>query len=374
VKILMVLHMPPVRTLGGARIQVELAEALRQKGHEVDFFAGPDVYPSPPRSKLDRVLRSFSLASRPELRRRAGAYDVIDGLEGCVTASKANLRFDGVLVARSVGLIDAYARWRREAGRRLPEVRGRMLFRIPRGVQRRFSLWEGHASRRHADGFFVPNSSERQELVAQLGSARVCQLPFGLRDSHRAALGEVAARRATGEHPCVVFLGTWDARKGKHDFPAIVRSIRAQEPGTSFKFLGTYVSREEILHDLGLPPCTWIEVTPTFDPSSLPDLLAPATVAVFPSYIEGFPFGVLEQIAAGLPVVAYDVPGPRDILSELDPRLLVQRGDKGSLAAMVISASRGEIVSSEACVARASLFRWDDIANRTLAAYAAWGE
>ena len=53
-------------------------------------------------------------------------------------------------------------------------------------------------------------------------------------------------------------------------------------------------------------------------------------MGLFPSYFEGFPFGVLEMLAAGLPVAAYDAPGaPMMVPAEW----LAPRGDAHALAA-----------------------------------------
>jgi glycosyltransferase involved in cell wall biosynthesis len=62
----------------------------------------------------------------------------------------------------------------------------------------------------------------------------------------------------------------------------------------------------------------------------------------------------MEQLAAGLPVVAYDVPGSTDILAPLDPGLLVAAGDVDGFADRLVRQLTGEGVSSEACVDRAA--------------------
>jgi glycosyltransferase involved in cell wall biosynthesis len=226
----------------------------------------------------------------------------------------------------------------------------------------------------NADGFFVANAAERDHVAASIGAERVCELPFGLLDAHRRELNDVAHRRAAGSPPHVTFVGTWDARKGKYDFAEIIRSVTAEMPDARFTFLGTYSNRERVLADLGGTRASHITVHPSFQPAALPALLAPGTAAAFPSYLEGFGFAVIEQLAAGLPVVAYDVPGPRDILAALSPELLVPRGDTQTFALRLVQALRGDLVSPEACIARASDFRWPAIAERTIHAYRAWAE
>jgi glycosyltransferase involved in cell wall biosynthesis len=368
-KILMVFNLPPSKALGGARIQLELGEAMRSLGHHVDFLTGADIFPQPPRSQVEALLRSFARSSLPELRQRARHYDVIDALEGCVTATKSDLRFDGALVARSLGLVSAYERWRADAEHRFPGVRGRYAGRLPRKISLRYHLRETLYSRRNADLFFVPNSAERDELAAEIGVERVCMLPFGLTTEQLRAFAQVAASRPRSGPLRVVFIGTWDARKGKFDFPDLIRLVRRERADAHFTFLGTHASAEHVLADLDMDAAPWIRVVPAFEPADLPEALADATVGVFPSYQEGFGFAVLEKLAAGLPVVAYDVPGPRDILGPLDRRLLVPPSDVAGLARRVIDADAGRFVSPDACTAYVSKFRWDKLAASTVDGY-----
>lgn len=371
-RILMVLDLPLVRTLGAARVQMELGEALSALGHEVDFLSALDVYPRGRGSELRVLLSSFARSAVPELRRRARTYDVIDALESCVTATKSALGFDGVLVARSMGLSAAYARWQRDAKRQWPELRGRPVGRLPRRLQLRYALAQARRSIRQADGVIVPNQAEHDELAAEVGPTRVCLLPFGLPDAQRVALAQAGRQRAVGTPWHVAFLGTWDARKGKFDLPAVIGHIRHRSPECRFTLLGTRVPAARVLTDLAIPPGAGVEVVPTFTPDELPDLLATVTAAVFPSRIEGFGFAVLEQLAAGIPVIAYDVPGPRDILAPLDPRFLVAPGDTASLAARVLDALAGRLASPAQCIAHAGHYRWAELAAATIAAYQRW--
>jgi glycosyltransferase involved in cell wall biosynthesis len=110
-----------------------------------------------------------------------------------------------------------------------------------------------------------------------------------------------------------------------------------------------------------------------FTEAELPALLAECTVGLFPSYIEGFGLAVLEQLAAGLPVVAYDVPGPRQILQAESGRLLVPPGDIAGLSAraseiMGLSVSRYEELSAR-CRAISQSYRWNEIASCTIRQY-----
>jgi starch synthase (maltosyl-transferring) len=64
----------------------------------------------------------------------------------------------------------------------------------------------------------------------------------------------------------------------------------------------------------------------------VPSLLAMADVFAFPSRTEGLPNALLEAMAAGLPIVATNVPGNSDLIKDGCNGLLVKAGDTSGLA------------------------------------------
>lgn len=66
--------------------------------------------------------------------------------------------------------------------------------------------------------------------------------------------------------------------------------------------------------------------------SGMPHILRNCHIAVLPSYREGLPKSLLEAAAAGLPIVATDVPGCREIARNGDNAMLVPAKDAGALA------------------------------------------
>ena len=66
--------------------------------------------------------------------------------------------------------------------------------------------------------------------------------------------------------------------------------------------------------------------------SDIADLLNAADLGVFSSRSEGLPNGVLECMAAGLPMVATDLPGIRECLGEEQHPFLVPEGDSTAFA------------------------------------------
>lgn len=68
----------------------------------------------------------------------------------------------------------------------------------------------------------------------------------------------------------------------------------------------------------------------------LPELLACLDVYAHPARFEGMPNAVMEALAAGLPVVATDVDGVRELIVHAQTGWLVPPGDAGALAAQLV--------------------------------------
>ena len=86
---------------------------------------------------------------------------------------------------------------------------------------------------------------------------------------------------------------------------------------------------------------------------------------MFPSYLEGFGFGVLEMLAASLPVIAYDVPGPPMMLSDT---MLVPAGDTDLMTSKLVAllTDQQKLIGDRAWARRRSRdFLWKDIAVQT---------
>ena len=64
---------------------------------------------------------------------------------------------------------------------------------------------------------------------------------------------------------------------------------------------------------------------------------ASATLFVMPSYREGFPRVILEAMARGLPIVATDAGGTRDLVGPLQDGFIIDRDNPEALAAAVVS-------------------------------------
>jgi len=64
----------------------------------------------------------------------------------------------------------------------------------------------------------------------------------------------------------------------------------------------------------------------------MPEIFARADITYLPSYSEGMPKVLIEAAACGVPLVATDIPGSRDIARHEENGLLVPVKDAGRLA------------------------------------------
>jgi glycosyltransferase involved in cell wall biosynthesis len=230
-----------------------------------------------------------------------------------------------------------------------------------------------HETISQADVVSVLNDLDREELERSgIPAGKIVVIPNGMSGS-RAQLFE----RVGGElpdQPTVVFVGTFDSRKGAKDFPRLLAEIVARVPTVRFRLLGTagrYQTEEEVRGFFPALIQERMEVIPRFEPDRLPELLSTGSVGVFPSYIEGFGLGVLEMLAASIPVIAYHAPGPPCMLP---PEYLVPAGDTRALAAKV-----AELLADperlrrarEWARKRAQDFSWKQVAERTSEIYRA---
>jgi glycosyltransferase involved in cell wall biosynthesis len=226
----------------------------------------------------------------------------------------------------------------------------------------------------HADLINVLSEDERQWVQHNLGLGnKTLQLPNGAPAEYLRALGQRKLPPPDSK-PVIAFIGSWSIRKGILDLPPFLRRVHERLPGAQLLLLGTGPTRDQVKRDLADSAIYGnVEVIPEFDRTELPGLLSDVSAAVLPSYVEGFPLVVLELAAAGVPTVAYDVPGPRILLGEIDADLLAPVGDVEALADKMIRLleMRHEVTSilSDRARAAASRYTWKRLAEDHLTFY-----
>ena len=375
-RILVVLNAPWDERLGVVRVWAELCRQWADAGHIAEHYSLTEAFPNTQRSGAALAMQQllFTYKARAFVRQNAGRFDVVDALIGNLPWSKEALGFRGLLVARSVGLYRLYDRFEKVAAARWPS-HGRLPSRIFYSAVRFLSLRASRASVYNADLINVPNEEEALCVRSEIRpDAPITVQPYGLSADSRQDFASAAAPatvRLVSKKIC--FVGMWSPRKGAHDWARIIALVRAEVKNARFVFLGTMVAPEKILKDVNLAPADWLELRSDYTSGELPQLLSDCTVGAFPSYVEGFGIAVLEQLAAGVPTIAYDVPGPRDMMMKDLPEFLVAVGDVEQFSAALVrvlqcDASRYELLSARSRKA-AERFDWSTIAHETVQSY-----
>lgn len=188
---------------------------------------------------------------------------------------------------------------------------------------------------------FVSNESLRRELAAA-GYGHLAIVPLGV-DTDFFLYHEHSAPSAF-EKPVFLYFGRIAAEKSPEEFFAL------DLPGTKL-VIGDGPMRPTLEKKYGSTHCF---VGPKTG-KELADLLSQADVLVFPSRTETFGLAVLEALACGIPVVAHDVMGPRDLITNGVDGYLTDDFQSSALHALSLS--------RDACRAKAMRFTWDASAD-----------
>ncbi|MCS3953201.1 glycosyltransferase family 4 protein [Salinibacter ruber] len=385
---------------GGAKVFVEAAEGFRSLGLTCDLIGPEDI-----QKESSGGSEKYHKALRRYLQERAAEYDVVEYSHHSLPYPRSDFPSGPLFVARSVlllhhrmdGILPSAWRGLLWLGvRRVAEVVQRLIShdssdpetKVPyESLVRLLKKRVGAAL--SADGLSREVQSEVQRTVKEADLVNVCNaydrarllsaglpeekihvFPFGMDDERRGQFEKYGAK--DGGKPIVAFVGTFDIRKGCLDFPDLMQRVSDAVPEVRFRLLGTrgwLADEHEVLACFPRTLRSRVEVVPAFDPVELPKRLADASIGVFPSYFEGFPFSVLEMLAASLPVIAYDAPGPPEMVPS---DWLVSPGDTAAMSKKVVNLLRSPELRSEAsreARSRAAQFRWDEIAERTASAY-----
>jgi glycosyltransferase involved in cell wall biosynthesis len=135
--------------------------------------------------------------------------------------------------------------------------------------------------------------------------------------------------------PLVVVVAKLMAQKGHGDFLDALPTIRAAHPGLQVAFLGEGDLEPSLRARVDAEGHTSV-VRFLGNRSDVPDVLATADLFVLPSLWEGLPMALLEGMATGLPVVATEVSGTRDVVEHERSGLLVPPSAPRELAAAIV--------------------------------------
>ncbi len=357
---------------GGVVHALSLAEALGDRGHDVElwalsadgarFFRRPRVpaHLVPVERRPDEDVEARILRYAETLAdglRAAGPADVHHA-EDCLSArALLALRDEGRIpaVVRTVHHIDDFA----------SDVLAECQRASIEDVDHRICVsrhWAAVLEREHGVGAdVIPNGVDPARLAAG-----------GL---DRAAAG---ARMGWGDRPAILAIGGIEPRKGSRTLleaftrararvgPRALLAIAGGE--TLFDYAEYRAAWEDDAARLDLrvhrgpaPPAEAdVAVLGPVAEGDMPALFRAADVFAFPSEREGFGLVVLEAQAAGLPVVASDLPVLREFLSPGRDCLMVPGRDPEALAEALVAAADPGLGGRLAAAGRrtAARFTW----------------
>lgn len=148
-------------------------------------------------------------------------------------------------------------------------------------------------------------------------------------------LSRFAPSPAPPSAPIVLFIGRLLKDKGIHDFCAAAAEVHKTHPQVRFRLAGapdpgnpSSLSAAELAEIKKRQP--YLEfLGHVEDPARC---YRESSMAVLPSYGEGVPRSLIEAAACGLPLIATNVPGCREIVKDNDNGILVPPKDPPSLA------------------------------------------
>jgi len=355
--------------LGASKVIMELAAAMKKLGCECKLASDSEISPASQHCFPFKKLKVYSRDLALYLQKNAQKYDVVDYDHVYLPYPRRDFTSKTLFVARSVLLVQHFERIK------IPIFKGPLPFLswMIRGPWRNFVLKKSihmcHKTLQEADLINVANVDDKVELERRgFKSEKIIVIPYGLTAERRKEFLEVTPEPPSS--PRIAFVGTFDLRKGGGEFPEIVSNVVERFPQARFRLLGArYRTKEQVLRYFPRRLRPYLEVITEYQPHELPNYLKDCSLGIFPSYIEGFGFGVLEMLAASLPVIGYDAPGTTMILP---PHFLVSRGDAVAMSRKIIDLliDKAKLVAARSWAKQRSFdFSWEVSAQQTLEGY-----
>ncbi|MEN9353874.1 MAG: hypothetical protein RL318_1199 [Fibrobacterota bacterium] len=191
-----------------------------------------------------------------------------------------------------------------------------------------------HSTAHWAEEGFAPSASKREELFPGV--------------------------QATD--PVLLFAGRLSEEKGVLDLGAVLAKVRETHPTTRLVLCGTGPAEETLRRSL--PDAIFLGWTAK---ETLAKVYAAADFLVLPSRFDTFGCVVLEAMACGLPVLAYDSKGPRDLVEHGISGFLGSRPeDLGFHASQMLGDSQRLQALRHGALRRAGDYRATDILDQLM--------
>lgn len=309
---------------GGVQVHVrELAEHLRARGHEVRVLA-----PGRRRGRREDawiVGRAVPVRGNGSVARISFGPQVGRAVARALREARPDVIHVHEPLVPSVGMhavlaasVPVVGTFHSNVGR---ERVGSLWFQLAVPLVR--PVWNKLARR------IAVSEAARHSVCSRMGEGNVAIIPNGVNVQRFATAAPATLR--PGRH--LLFVGRLEERKG---FPVAVRAfarLAAAHPDLRLLVIGDGSQRDAIDQ---LPPAVRarVEMLGRVDDARLASYLRAADIYLGPA-LGGESFGIVlaEAMAAGLPIVASNISGYRDVARDGQESLLVPPGDDAALAA-----------------------------------------
>jgi glycosyltransferase involved in cell wall biosynthesis len=232
------------------------------------------------------------------------------------------------------------------------------------------------ALRRASRIFTVSDSLRRLALEVGAEPERVAVVPNGVDTERFHPVDRDEARRALGISPdaqVLISVGTLVERKGFHRVIELLPELRERFPELVYLVVGGAGPEGDMGAELRRQAETLgvAEAVHFLGPKAPDELRGPLSAAdlfVLPTRNEGWANVFLEAMACGLPVIATDVGGNREVVASPALGTIVPFGDRDALAAAVAE-GLGAAWDREAIEGYARSNGWEDRVARLAAAF-----
>lgn len=338
-RVLLVSHPPLAPENGAAQTALELAAALRARGHDALAWSPA---PLPPDTRWWQVWRR----QRQALERFAAGHGPFDVIDTPAISASRRLARSGSLVVRSIQPELRYL-WRAIRDDLLHAPSPRALAHAIDGLPRAAVILGGW---------------QQARVILSLGSLEAAWMRQrfprwrrklgvyfnALPEAERPALAEVRRRRAgqaPGEGVRYLWLGRWSGQKGAGRLVRFLRARLAAGGADGCTLAGCGWAPERDLDPEWLRSGR-VRIVPSFSRAELPALLAAHDAGLFTSPVEGWGLGLMEMLEAGLAVYATEAGAVPDLrpyfpraLRPFPPSPDVKAPDPGGLAAEDLEAN-----------------------------------
>jgi len=182
------------------------------------------------------------------------------------------------------------------------------------------------------------SAAEHHSRMSGLGRSRYTVIPNGVdaaayqRDEQRRE--QLRREWGIGERPLAAYVGRLGEEKGVDTLLAAWRELYGCGRAVDLVIAGDGELRGMVERFLAEPAAAGVRMLGFTD--DVRGVLSAADLLVMPSHWEGFGLAAAEAMAAGLPVVATDVPGLREVVADGQTGLLVSPGEAAAVADAVM--------------------------------------